>query len=236
MTTPEPTPDLPPYPYPQGPSGESTDNGNRSPLWPEGAPGDGRWQVPQYPPYIPEPQFDTSQGMPRSTLDDIHGTEDDMAYWSPSYPGELPPYWTTGYKQIAPGVWKKLGPGDSVLGQTYPASNVTGEHAKSGKDVFAVDYRQLEALAQTHDEHAGRVAQWADTENDFADRLLATHGKVAYATYLNVKGFNESRQTQAGAYAQRNSDTAVGLRGAISSTRSTDDASAAEFRPPSTHT
>ena len=72
-------------------------------------------------------------------------------------------------------------------------------------------------------------------EQDFADRLLATHGKVAYATYLNVKGFNDSRQAEAGAYAQRNSDTAVGLRGSIESTRSTDEASAAAFRPPTTN-
>ncbi|WP_188112838.1 hypothetical protein [Mycobacterium simiae] len=41
---------------------------------------------------------------------------------------------------------------------------------------------------------------------------------------------------EAGANAQRNSDTAVGLRGAISSTRSTDEAPAAEFRPPNTRT
>lgn len=229
MTTPEPTPhpDLPPYPS----------NGG-SPLWPEGAPGpDGTWQVPQYPPYIPEQQFDTSQGMPRSTLDGIHGTEDDMAYWSPSYPGELPPYWTSRYKEIAPGVWKKLGPGDTAPGQTVPASNVTGDNDKSGKNgIFEVNYQHLEGLAQNHDQQAEQVAQWADSERDIADRLLATHGKVAYATYLQVKGFNESRQVQAGAYAQRNSDTAVGLRGAIDSTRSTDEGSGAAYQPPTTST
>ena len=60
-------------------------------MWPNATPGpDGTMQVPQYPPYIPESQFDTSQGMPRSTLDGIHGTGDDEPVrWSPSYPGRV---------------------------------------------------------------------------------------------------------------------------------------------------
>ncbi|RFZ07582.1 hypothetical protein DSM43518_03324 [Mycobacterium marinum] len=107
-------------------------------------------------------------------------------------------------------------------------------NGRSGSGVFEVNYRRLEGLAQRHDIQAGQVAQWADVEPDFADRMLATHGKVAYATYLNIKGVNESRRTEAGAYAQRNADTAVGLRGAIASTRSTDEASAAAFKPPTT--
>jgi len=206
-------------------------------MWPEGGPGpDGTWKVPQYPPYIPESQFDTSQGMPRSTLDGIHGTEDDMAYWSPSYPGELPPYWTSGYKEIAPGVWKKLGPGDVPPGQVRPASNVTAPEEPPSHKVFEVNYRQLEGMAQNHDQQAGDLAQWAGTEKDFAERLLATHGKVAYATYLNVKGYNDSRQAEAGAYAQRHRDTAGALRSSIETTRYTDEASAAAFLPPPTNT
>lgn len=205
-------------------------------MWPEGSPGpDGTWQVPQYPPYIPESEFDTSQGAPRSTLDGVHGTEDDMAYWSPSYPGELPPYWTTSYKEIAPGVWKKLGPGDVAPGQVRPASNVTQPQGPTGNPVFNVNYRQLEGMAQNHDQQSDQVAQWAGAESDIADRLLATHGKVAYATYLNVKGYTDSRQVEAGAYAQRNADTAVALRGSIESTRSTDEGSAAAFQSPTTN-
>jgi hypothetical protein len=114
-----------------------------------------------------------------------------------------------------------------------PSGHTTGS-GNPGNDVFDVDYRRLEGYAQNHDQQAGQIAHWANTERDFADRLLATHGKVAYATYLNIKGYNENRQFEAGAYAQRNSDTAVGLRGAIASTRATDEAAAAAFQPPNT--
>ena len=68
----------------------SSENLQPFPMYPEGAPGPGRHlagaAIP--PPYIPESQFDTSQGMPRSTLDGIHGTTgDDPVRWAPSHPG-----------------------------------------------------------------------------------------------------------------------------------------------------
>lgn len=59
LDTPTPDPTLPPYPYPTyspqipGPDGVAP-------------------PVPQYPPYIPEQDMNTSSGMPRSTLDGIH--------------------------------------------------------------------------------------------------------------------------------------------------------------------
>jgi len=150
-------------------------------------------------------------------------------------PGELGP---RGYIPLGDsGAWIP-GP-DTVKKGVRPASNTEdteGEHTASDKDVFAVNYSQLEGFAQNHEQQAGQVAQWANTETDFAERLLATHGKVAYATYLNVKGYNESRQVEAGAYAQRNSDTALGLRGAIDSTKATDESSANAFRAPTTTT
>lgn len=148
-------------------------------------------------------------------------------------PGDLGP---RGYIPLGDsGVWLP-GPQSNSLsvhpsGHTTDGGDAQTPDGKSGKDVFDVNYHHLEGLAQGHDTQAGQVAQWADTEKDFADRLLATHGKVAYATYLNVKGYNDSRAVEAGAYAQRNADTAVGLRGAIESTRSTDESSAAAFKP-----
>ncbi|WP_342314700.1 ESX-1 secretion-associated protein (plasmid) [Mycobacterium avium subsp. hominissuis] len=236
MTTPQPTPEpTPPHIiYPAGPPEDL----QPFPMYPEVEPNpDGTFHTPQYPPYIPEQQFDTSQGMPRSTLDGIHGTGgDDPIRWSPSFPGELPPYGMHDYVQDRndPDLWWPDHRPDAP-GSTHPAGyQKTAPDGKSGKDVFEVNYHHLEGLAQGHDAQAGQVAQWADAEKDFADRLLATHGKVAYATYLNVKGFNESRQVEAGAYAQRNADTAVGLRGAIESTRSTDESSAAAFKSPTT--
>ena len=90
---PTPTPEIT---FPQGPP-ESL---QPFPMYPEVAPNpDGPFEVPQYPPYIPESQFDASQGMPRSTVDGVHGTTgDDPVRWSPSHPGELPPYWTKGLR------------------------------------------------------------------------------------------------------------------------------------------
>lgn len=155
---------------------------------------------------------------------------EDITFLRPGDPGPR------GYIPLGDsGVWLP-GPPENAL-SVHPSGHATGpddadHHGKSGKDVFDVNYHHLEGLAQRHDEQAGQVAQWADAEKGFADRLLETHGKVAYATYLNVKGYNDSRHVEAGAYAQRNADTAVGLRGAIASTRATDESSAAAFKPP----
>lgn len=69
---------------------------------------DGSINYPDYPPYVPESQFDTTQGAPRSALDGVHGTRgDEPIYWAPSYPGELPPYWTRDYMQLpgSPNMW-----------------------------------------------------------------------------------------------------------------------------------
>jgi hypothetical protein len=208
---------------------------------PEGHPGpDGTWQVPQYPPYIPETQFDTSQGMPRSTVDGIHGTGDDEPVrWKPTHPGELPPYRMNGYVQDQndPGLWwpdKRPDPPGSVHPAGLQDKNKDEPGTNNGNaaaGVFEVDYGHLEGLAQFHEDNAAKVSDWAHAEPGFADRLLQTHGKVAYATYLNVNSYNDDRATQAGAYARRQVDTAAGLRGAIASTRGTDEANAAAFGP-----
>ncbi|MCW2650967.1 MAG: hypothetical protein JWR32_1943 [Mycobacterium sp.] len=47
--------------------------------------------------------MDLSEGMPRSTLDGIHG--DDPNYyvvWKPAFPGDLPQYWMHDYKPVGP--------------------------------------------------------------------------------------------------------------------------------------
>ena len=86
--SPSPAPTLEPYPYP-GPM----------PLDPGGT-------VPQYPPYIPEQDMNTSSGMPRSTVDGIHDGGGVMI----KPPGELgPPNYPMGpvYTEAPPGsgVW-----------------------------------------------------------------------------------------------------------------------------------
>jgi hypothetical protein len=104
LDTPTPGPTLPPSPAPTySPQIPGTDGV---------AP-----QVPQYPPYIPEQDMNTSSGMPRSTLDGIH---DDGGVVIQK-PGELgpPPSWGD-YQEAPPGsgVWvpdhRPLAPGSVV--------------------------------------------------------------------------------------------------------------------------
>ena len=197
MTTPspEPTPPLPPLPPAPNPY---PDDWEFNP--------DGSVTVPKYPPYVPESQFDTSQGMPRSTLDGIHGTEDDYGYWSPSLPGELPPYWTTDYKEVAPGVWKKLGPEDYVPGQTHPASA-----SASGKDL-KVETGELRTAA---DEHEHRSREWenvaANPPND-PDVLAASWGTIAHPATEALRASNATRTATAKAIANEHAALAAKLR------------------------
>jgi hypothetical protein len=158
---------------------------------------------------------------------------EDIKYLAPGEPGPR------GYIPLGDsGVWI---PGPPKPKGAKHSSNLidddeTPADGPADNGVFEVDYQHLSGLAHGHEQQSGQVAQWANTEPGFADRLLATHGKVAYATYLNVKSYNEGRQTQASAYAERNNDTALSLKGAIGSTRGTDEASSAAFNPTTINT
>jgi hypothetical protein len=133
LDTPTPDPTLPPYPaptyYPQipGPNGVAP-------------------EVPQYPPYIPEQDMNTSSGMPRSTLDGIHDDggvvikqPGELGPWSP--PME-PPYtesppgsgvWVPDHRPYPPGsmrpaAWSGKGAeeadaADAALRNTHEALN-----------------------------------------------------------------------------------------------------------------
>jgi hypothetical protein len=107
--TPPPDPTLEPYPYPTHPLLPGPDGT---------AP-----QVPQYPPYIPEQDMNLTSGMPRSTLDGIHGDGGVVI----TKPGELgPPVYPDGppLTESPPGsgVWvpDKRPP---VPGSTFPMSD-----------------------------------------------------------------------------------------------------------------
>lgn len=182
---------------------------------------DGSVTLPNYPPYVPESQFDTSQGMPRSTLDGIHGTEDDIAYWSPSQPGELPPYWTTDYKEIAPGVWKKLGPEDYVPGQTHPASA-----QGSGDGALKVETGELRRAATEHDQ---RQQQWQDVAanppND-PDALATSWGVIAHPATESLRASNATRTATANAIATEHSSLAAKLQAAADRYDGTDESGA----------
>lgn len=131
-------------------------------------------------------------------------------------PGDLLP---RGYGELIPGSGVCLPLSDlPPRGGTLPAAHhedagpAAGDHA--GK-VFEVDYRQLEDFAAGHDVSAEQIAQWVRADPDFAERFLATHGKVAYASYLKIKEYTDSRLMQGSIYAHRNAATAESLRNAV---------------------
>lgn len=96
--------------------------------------------------------------------------------------------------------------------------------------IFEVDPQHLVNLAQGHDDHAASVAAWSGTEPDLAERILATHGKVAYQTALNARAFTQSRNEKGLAYAARNRETADKLRINSENIVATDEASANALR------
>lgn len=137
------------------------------------------------------------------------------------YPrGALMPY---GYDELIPGSGVCLPAEDlagaSAPGGTYPAAHRSTVDASpdgpTSNEVFEVDYRQLEGFAKTHDLSADEIAKWVQADPNFPERFLETHGKVAYATYLKIKEYADSRQTQATIYAHRNASTAEALRNAV---------------------
>ena len=99
------------------------------------------------------------------------------------------------------------------MSDTTPAAGAGGT-PRPGK-VFEVDYRQLEDFAASHELSAEQIGMWVQADPDFAERFLATHGTVAYGTYLKVKEYAESRLMQASIYAHRNASTAASLRNAV---------------------
>lgn len=131
-------------------------------------------------------------------------------------PGQLLPY---GYAELIPGSGVCL-PAEDLpsRGGTHPAAHHTGDESAAGdgsNEIFEVDYRQLEGFAKTHDLSADEIARWVQADPDFPEHFLATHGKVAYATYLKIKEYADSRRTQATIYAHRNASTAEALRNAV---------------------
>ena len=205
MTNPESTP-TPDITYPSGPPGGDS----LQPFpYPEGAPGpDGTWQVPQYPPYIPESQFDASQGMPRSTLDGIHGTTgDETVRWSPSHEGEPPPYWMNYYVQdkTDPNLWwpdKRPEP----PGQTHPAAL----HSGQGDDRLDANSADLNNVADQYAELQTAAAAIGPQAVDEVNRIIATHGAMGYPVAVGVVAGLARRQAQVegkavafGRYAER---------------------------------
>ncbi len=192
--TPTPTPDIV---YPSGPDGRYGDSGQ--PLYPEGHVGDdGTWQVPQYPPYIPESQFDTSQGAPRSTLDGIHGTtDDDPVRWSPSHPGELPPYWMNKYvqDQTDPDLWwpdKR----PEAPGSTHPAAFHNGDDAGQGSGKLDVNPADLNNAADQYAQLQAAAAAISPQAVDEVNRIIASHGPMGYPVAVGVVAGLARRQAQ----------------------------------------
>ncbi|EHB48849.1 hypothetical protein MycrhDRAFT_5690 [Mycolicibacterium rhodesiae JS60] len=109
------------------------------------------------------------------------------------------------------------------------AENGTGTAVPGPSGPFEADYAELEKFAQEHDLNAQELAQWASGDPDFAERYLATHGKVNFGTYLKIKEFMISKQVAGNALAEQHLQTSTALRGVVTVTQTTDEANAAAF-------
>lgn len=99
----------------------------------------------------------------------------------------------------------------------------------AGHPIFEVDYAELERFAQEHDLNAAELLQWAAGDPGFAEKYLATHGKVNFGTYLRIVDFMASKLAAGTAFAERNTLTSTALRGVISATINTDANNGAPF-------
>lgn len=198
MTQPQPDPTpTPDITYPQGPPEDL----QPFPMYPEVTPNpDGTFHTPQYPPYIPESQFDTSQGMPRSTLDGIHGTGgDDPVRWAPSHPGELPPYWMKDYVQDKgdPNLWWP-DHRPSPPGETHPAAYHGKDDQKpdGGSGKLDVNPADLNNVADQYAELQTAAAAIGPQAVDEVNRIIATHGAMGYPVAVGVVAGLARRQAQ----------------------------------------
>ena len=98
--------------------------------------------------------------------------------------------------------------------------------------IYEIHYGDLERFAAEHDLNAEEIQAWATGDPDFAERYLATHGKVNYATYLKIKEFLASKQAAGTAFAEHNSHTAAALRATVATTAAQDADNAAGLTIP----
>jgi len=172
---------LPPFPPASPPTRDVTAN-----------PG-GSVDYPDYPPYVPSPQFDTTQGWPRSILDGIHGTSgDEPRHWAPNYPGELPPFWTKDYVQLPhdPTMWVPA-TGPAPAGQTAPASHQPDgalDHPGSSGDGGKLDVTpaDLHRAADDYADLQARAAAVGPQAVEEVNRIIATHGAMGYPVAVGV--------------------------------------------------
>lgn len=144
-------------------------------------------------------------------------------------PGALPPY---GYGELIPGSGLYLPVEDlpSTPGATVPAGHHTPTDGHTpGKD-FTFSYATLADKARSHDASAEDIARWVRADPDFAEKFLATHGKIAYPTYLRIKEYAETRQSTGSQYAQRHAETAASLREASRTFARVEDENATRFQ------
>lgn len=166
LDTPAPDPTLEPYPYPS----------------PMPSPDGGSSGVPQYPPYIPEQDMNTSSGMPRSTLDGIHDDggvvikkPGELGPWSP--PME-PPYteappgsgvWVPDHRPYPPGsvrpaAWSGEGAeeadaADAALRKTRDALNEADQGLSQNlTDAHSADAQSKMQLQRIHQEIRAGIA------------------------------------------------------------------------------
>jgi hypothetical protein len=172
--------------------------------------------VPRSGVWIADPSWGSSLGAEYRAGKSMPEKPLDMGRVKFQQPGALLPY---GYGELIPGSGVCL-PAEDLppRGGTMPAAHhgsIADSESPTASKVFEVNYRQLEDYAKTHDLSADEIAKWVQADPGFPERFLATHGKVAYSTYLKIKAYADSRQMQGTIYGLRNASTAEALRNAV---------------------
>jgi hypothetical protein len=143
--------------------------------------------------------------------------------------------WQDTWQPVQPGV-AEAAPSLHGLAPIKLTANTTGTPSEAdpaqravaaGRQTFHADYGELEKFAAEHDLIAQDVVKWATGDPDFAERYLATHGKVNFGTYLKIKEFLASKLAAGTAFAERNTQTAAALRGVVAASSTVDEANAA---------
>jgi hypothetical protein len=173
--------------------------------------------VPRSGVWIADPNWGSSLGAEYGAGNSVPEKPLDMGRVKFQQPGALLPY---GYDELIPGSGvclpvEDLPPRLGTHLSAQPSAITDNDESSTASKVFEVNYRQLEDYAQTHDLSADEIAKWVQADPGFPERFLATHGKVAYSTYLKIKAYADSRQVQGTIYAHRNASTAEALRNAV---------------------
>ncbi|MGV0743875.1 type VII secretion target [Mycolicibacterium sp. XJ870] len=111
----------------------------------------------------------------------------------------------------------------------YGDSNPNDGTPGGSGHVFGMDPGRMETFAAEHDDIGEQARVWAASNLDLPERVLESHGKVAYNTVLGLREAVANKLAAGMAFADRNGRTADTLRRTVVGIQATDEGSAADL-------